>query len=401
MIRRRLARAAVVALLVVASFAVSALNAADLPSDFPVLPDGTLARPLSPGELDGWSADDHLAASAVFRRHCRAIVDRAAALRPAASAPAALVAACSAELDRPPPIDAADARRRFETAFRAVEIVPTTGSGFLTGYYEPVVDGSLERTEAFTAPILARPDDLVTFAAGERPPGLDPALSAARRTSDGFASYPTRAAIETGALGPLGNPLVWLRDPVEVFLMQVQGSGRVRLPDDRVLRLVYAGRNGHPYTSIGRIIVSEGHVPLEDLSLDRLKAWLRANPADATRIMHRNASYVFFAIDQALPPGAGPIGGAGLSLTPWRSIAIDRGLWPYGLPVWIEVDLPRGTRAEPFRRLTIAQDTGSAIVGPARADLYHGSGEEAGRRAGALRHAMRFVVFWPIDGAAR
>ncbi len=167
------------------------------------------------------------------------------------------------------------------------------------------------------------------------------------------------------------------------------------------MRIAYAGRNGHPYSSIGRIMVRDGLLPLAEAQLEGIKGWLRAHPEEGRRVMGMNASYVFFRIADELPEEAGPIGGAGLPLTPWRSIAVDRNLWAYGLPVWLETTLPRGAGpGEPFAKLTIAEDTGSAILGPARADLYHGSGAEAGRRAGALRHPMRFVVLWP-RGAPR
>jgi membrane-bound lytic murein transglycosylase A len=158
--------------------------------------------------------------------------------------------------------------------------------------------------------------------------------------------------------------------------------------------MVYAGRNGHPYASIGRIIVSEGRMTLEEMSLERLKAWLRQNPAEARRIMRMNRSYVFFAIGQGMDPAAGPIGAASVPLTPGRSIAVDRGLWSYGLPFWIDADLTSAA-GSPWSRLMIAQDTGSAILGPARADIFFGSGAEAGTQAGLVRHPGRFVVLEP------
>ncbi|MGL5137506.1 MAG: murein transglycosylase A, partial [Beijerinckiaceae bacterium] len=271
-----------------------------------------------------------------------------------------------------------------------------SGAGFLTGYYEPEVDGSRIRSAAFAAPLLGRPDDLVTIAQGETLPGVPAGYAAARRAADGSHTvYEDRGAILEGALGERALPIIWLKDDVEVFFMQVQGSGRVRLPDGSVARIAYAGRNGHPYSSIGRIVVQEGLLPLEAAKLDGLKAWLRTNPAEGRRVMRMNRSYVFFRLADELPADAGPIGGAGLPLTPWRSIAVDRSLWAYGLPVWVETALPLASGTESFRKLTIAEDTGSAILGPARADLYHGSGKVAGTDAGALRHPMRFVVLWP------
>ncbi len=341
--------------------------------------------------------DDHLAAWRVFEKHCAALASGAAVLREGAKPPVALRKVCGVAR-RLSVTTTAEARAFFERWFDPVEIIPQSGSGFLTGYYEPETEGSLVRSDAFQAPLLARPPDLVTIPQGETWPGLPEGFAAARRRVDGgHEIYPDRAAIWRGELGTLAQPILWLKDEVEVFFMQVQGSGRVKLPDGRVTRIAYAGRNGHPYSSIGRVVVREGLLPLEDATLDKLKAWLRANPVEARRIMGMNASYVFFRKADELADASGPIGGAGVPLTPWRSIAVDRTLWAYGLPVWMEVDLPLAAGAEPFRKLVIAEDTGSAILGPARADLYHGSGAAAGSRAGVLRHPMRFVVLWPRE----
>ena len=187
-------------------------------------------------------------------------------------------------------------------------------------------------------------------------------------------------------------------------MIQVQGSGLVELTDGRRLRLIYDGRNGRPYTSIGRGLIEAGEIREAEMSLARLKGWLRAagvRPGERGRAwMQRNASYIFFRLAPDEPPGGGPIGGAGLPLTPLRSIAVDSNLWPYGLPFWIEARLPwRGAQPEPFGRLMIAQDTGSAILGAARADLFFGSGDEAGLRAGSIRHDADFRVLLPRGDA--
>jgi membrane-bound lytic murein transglycosylase A len=357
--------------------------------------EGASAKPLVFADIHDWAADDHLAAWAVFKAHCKALAASAPALRAGAKAPAALETVCRAAASTAV-ATAADARAFFERWFDPYAITPDTGSGFLTGYYEPETEGSLTRTEAFQAPLLARPADVVTIPQGETWAGIPEGFAAARRLPDGsHGIYPDRAAIMSGELGALAQPILWLKDDVEVFFMQVQGSGRVMLPDGKIVRIAYSGRNGHPYSSIGRIVVREGLLPVEDAGMDTLKAWLRAHPAEGRRIMAMNQSYVFFRRADELAEASGPIGGAGLPLTPWRSIAVDRTVWAYGLPVWIDVDLPRGAKTESFRKLTIAEDTGSAILGAARADLYHGSGAEAGSRAGVLRHPMRFIVLWP------
>ncbi len=376
--------------------ALALLAVPAMADSLPQLKDVT-ATPVAFSAIRDWEADDHLAAWRVFEKHCAVLATSAPALREGAKPPDSLRKVCGAA--RTAAIrTSAEARVFFERWFDPMEIIPQSGAGFLTGYYEPETEGSLVRTDAFSAPLLARPPDLVTIPQGETWPGIPEGFGAARRRSDGgHEVYPDRASIWRGDLGPLAQPVLWLKDDVEVFFMQVQGSGRVKLPDGRNTRIAYAGRNGHPYSSIGRIVVREGLLPLEDATLDKLKAWLRANPVEARRIMGMNASYVFFRLADELSDASGPIGGAGLPLTPWRSIAVDRGIWAYGLPVWMEVDLPLGTGVEPFRKLVIAEDTGSAILGPARADLYHGSGAEAGSRAGVLRHPMRFVVLWPRE----
>jgi membrane-bound lytic murein transglycosylase A len=361
----------------------------------PVLPADTTLRALAFSDLSGWMNDDHAAALAVFRDSCRAVLVPAqppAGLPP----PVGLTEACR-QADTVPSGDRAAARAFFERGFTPYEVAPPVGHGFLTGYYEPEVPGSLVRTPEFTAPLIARPSDLVTLEPGETAPGLPLDFSAARRLADGrLAPFPDRGAILDGALGGDARPLVWLSDAVEVFLVQVQGSTRVRLPDGSTRRFAYDGKNGLPYTSVGREIVKGGHVPLEELTLERLKAFLRADPALGDRLMRRNQSYVFFREATELPADKGPRGASGVSLTPLRSIAVDRRIWPYGLPVWLEASLPRPDGASmQFRHLTMAQDTGSAIVGPARVDLFVGTGEAAGTAAGLLRQPVRFVVLLP------
>jgi membrane-bound lytic murein transglycosylase A len=344
--------------------------------------------------LDGWVADDHGAAFRTFVRSCEAMATGAPALRPASPAGEALLAVCRRALE--PDALREGPRAFFEAHFVPVLVSPPSGKGFLTGYFEPEYEGSLQPSPDFPTPLLARPDDLVTVPQGETRPGLEPGLQGARRRGEGYEPYPDRAAIEEGALGERARSIAWVRGPAERFIIQVQGSARLRLPGGGVARVAYSGRNGHAYTSIGRILVQEGRIPLPEMSLERLMGWLKDNPDAARDVMRRNRSFVFFRLADELDPGEGPIGGAGISLVPGRSLAVDRGIWAYGLPVWLEGALPVGPGVEePLRRLMVAQDTGSAIVGPARGDFYFGSGAEAGTRAGLLRHPVRFVVLQP------
>lgn len=365
--------------------------------------------PVAFADLDGFDVDDHGAALAAFIRTARAICAGEPPLRGARPANAALEALCRAALDNPPPNPAA-ARRFFTENFRPFR-VGRRDDGFLTGYFEPVVAGLLAASAEFSVPVLARPDDLVTLAPEALLPDPLHGLAAARRLADGrLVPYPERAAIEAGAIATHTRPVAWLRDRLELFLVQVQGSARISLPDGTMRRLVYAGRNGQPYTSVGRLLVERGEVPAAQMGLARLKQWVDAHglgPGEAgAALLARNKSYVFFALQEPQAeqePQADadePIGGAGVPLVPLRSIAIDRGLWSYGLPFWISAALPwQGEQSSPFNRLLIAQDTGSAILGPARADIFFGTGDLAGARAGEIRHSCEFIVLLPrADG---
>lgn len=359
------------------------------------LPAGVRAEAVAPRDLPAWAGDDQSEALAVFVRGCVAEPP----LRAAVPVPDGLASACAKAqaLAAKGAVTGSEAREFFEQHFGFWRIHPADGGrGFMTGYFEPELDGSLTRSEAFPTPLYDRPKDLVTRQPDEPWPGLDPLLSAARRTDKGLVPFPDRTAIEEGALDGQGLEILWLRDPVDRFVLQVQGSGRVRLQDGSVTRLVYAGRNGMPYTSLGRVLSQREAIPPEQMTMDRLVARLKADAGFARDLIRLNRSFVFFTRRDDLPPEAGPIGGAGLPLTPLRSIAIDRNLWPYGLPVWIDAAIPDGRGAsESLARLTIAQDTGSAILGPARLDLFVGSGAIAGHRAGLIRHPTDFVVLWP------
>ena len=233
----------------------------------------------------------------------------------------------------------------------------------------------------------------MTFGLDPPPTGFPKDVGSARRLSDGsLVPYADRARIEAERR----DPIVWVRDAVEAFLIQVQGSAQVEFPDRSRARLAYDGRNGLPYTSIGKILIEAGEIAEGAMSLASLKAWLRHDSARGLDLMRRNRSFVFFKLVEDFDARLGPIAGAGVPLTPLRSIAVDRTMWAYGLPFWIDAELPWADETpRPFRRLMIAQDTGSAIVGPARADLFFGSGDKAGARAGAIRHASEFVVLLP------
>lgn len=346
-------------------------------------------KPVAFSAIPGWNADDHAAAFAAFAKSCRALLDAVPPLRAALPPPTELAGVCR-DAVAVPAADAAAAKSFFETRFSAFR----AGRGILTGYYEPEALGALAPTEIFDTPLLARPDDVVDIPDGENRPGVPGNLTAARTTGDGFAPYFTRAEIEDGALGDREKPLVWLTR-IDAFFVHIQGSTRVRLPDGRVIRIAYAGRNGRPFTAIGRKLVERGVMLKEVATMQAMRSWLAQRPEEGRALMRENESYIFFRIDDSLTPDDGPRGAQAVPLTAGRSIAVDRTIWSYGLPFWLDGRLPTTVGGGPIRRLTIAQDTGSAILGRARGDYFAGSGDDAGKTAGGMREQTDFVVLLP------
>jgi membrane-bound lytic murein transglycosylase A len=332
-------------------------------------------EPVAFENLPGFGADRLDAAFRAFTKSCSAPQRARASIGP--SRMAALRQACVSALNGE---GARNPRAFFEQRFQPFLVAPATSpDAFFTGYYLPEISGSLIPSEAFPV------------AAYAMPPKID-------------GVYPDRGAIEDGALEkiPGVRKLVYLRDKADLFLAQVQGSARVKLRDDRILQLSFAGRNGLPYTALARILVQRGVAPASEMTMPRLIDWLRRNglergqPGD--ELLRLNKSFVFFEAKIGTSSSELPRGGGGVALSPLRSIAIDAHVWPYGLPFFIDARLPwRGVETEPFQRLMIAQDTGSAIVGPARADVFFGLGDEAGLRAGEVRHHGRFFVLLPKE----
>ena len=353
-------------------------------------------EPQSFQSLAGWAEDDLAGFWPAFHASSVAIAESHAVLRPGLRPSPLHIALSRQVMALGCQVSLADAQQFLQQSF--VPYFVQSPDGFLTGYYEPVVHGSLTESREFTAPLLSRPHDLIDQ--HNVPLENYPHVTAGRLGDHGLEPYPDRAAIEAGQHGGQTQPVVWLTDHTEVFLIQVQGSARVILPDGQSLRLIYDGRNGWPYSSIGRKLIERGQIAPDTMSLARLKQWLRANgqrPGEAGRnLMQENRSYVFFRVEPLAEPASGPVGGHGVPLTPLRSLAIDRSLWSYGLPFFVSADLGDDT---PFQRLLVGQDTGSAIVGAARGDLYCGSGDDAGTCAGNIRHAAHFTVLLPRGAA--
>jgi membrane-bound lytic murein transglycosylase A len=355
-------------------------------------------EPLRWNEIAGWSDDDHAASFETFRTSCRAILARKKPAREGHWIDVALAGICREALALGG-ANAAKAREFFEIRFRPFRLARLGESeGFLTGYYEPIVEGSRVPTQDFKVPMYRRPQDMIVL--GRHRPGASRILSNRgpvwRRAGKQLVPYFDRAEIDNGALDGKGLEICWLKDPIDAFFIHIQGSARVRLEDGTLLRLNYAAHNGQPYTPVGAILIQDGEVERADMSMERIRQWMRANPDKAQELRQKNRSFIFFRV-AGLADHEEAIGAQGVPLTAWRSIAVDRRLHAYGTPLWIDAELPlRDERStDAFRRLMIAQDTGSAIVGPARGDLYLGAGDEAGRVAGRIKHPARVVMLVP------
>ena len=333
-------------------------------------------------DLPGWADDDHRAALAAFRRGAGVLADHPPKQRALGVDPEALRIALKAG------VDAGNARAFFERSFTPVLVEEPA---HYTGYYEPEVAGSRMRAPGYTVPLHGVPDDLVEVTPGTVP-GLDPEFRFARMTSTCLDAYHDRGAIQTGALDGRGLEIAWLADPVDAFFIHIQGAARLRLPDGGTMRVTYAAKSGHPYTPIGRVLIDRGELPPGGATMQTIRAWLQDNPHERDAVLAANRSYIFFREAPVTAPELGPIAAAKLPLTAGRSLAVDRTLWSFHLPVWIETTLPDGA---PLNRLMVAQDTGSAIVGAARGDVFFGSGDAAGEIAGRMNARGRFVVLVP------
>ena len=377
-----------------AGMPVAARSGEQEPIKFP----DTQYEPVDWADLDGWANDDHAAAFAAFLASCRALNGSRRLGREATAVTDALKNVCERAFAAIP-LEEDGAREFFEDNFRPLRISKLGDTdGFLTGYYEPIIEGSRVPTGEFTAPLYRRPPNLV--------------VSGRRKLGDSFPSkgvkvgrrvgrrkivpYYDRGEIEDGALDGWRLEICWLRSPIDVLFAQIQGSARIRLEDGTILRVNYDSHNGWPYTPVGRVLIDRNIIPKDEVSMQRIRDWMEANPDEAKDVRRQNKSYVFFRItDLATEDEA--VGGEGVPLVPGRSIAVDRSLHVYGTPFFIAADLPIANEkaATKFRRLVFAQDTGSAIVGPARADIYFGAGDEAARIAGRIRNSGQFVMLLP------
>ncbi len=388
-------------------------------------------------DLTGWRQDDPGAALEAFVRSCAAFegADPTAPanpnerlggllsgvsfgglnadwLRPCAEARALRVSAYG-----DPGVRRGALRAFFEFHFRPVEIVTRRDplpegrakraapridqTGIFTGYFEPAYPASRTRTETYSAALYPRPDDLVEVDLGLFREELKGERIAGRVEAGRLTPFANRKEINNGALNEKLTPLAWL-DPNDLFFLQIQGSGRLLIDDGDVMRVGYAGQNGHAYTAIGRVMVQQNIMPLEDVTMQSIRQWLESEaPQKAQVLREANASYVFFRALDDLPAELGPLGAQGAPLTPGRSLAVDRRFHTLGAPVWVDIEPVDEAGEQPIRRLMIAQDTGGAIRGPVRGDVFWGSGDDAAKIAGAMNARGKMVVLLPRRLAER
>lgn len=350
-----------------------------------------LLEPSTFASLPGWAQDDHGSALVALRRsaeEARHRTYRSGALGVDFPALAGTLNAASQ-------FHETEARRFFETCFVPHRIRPETGArGFVTGYYEPVVEATRMPTARFRVPLYRQPHDLVKVGDENRPAGMDVNLAFAEAGPGGLREYADRGAIEGGLLEGRGLELAWLADPVDAFFIHVQGCARLLFEDGTEMRVTYAAKSGHPFTGPGRVLADLGEIPREAVTMQSIRAWFRQNPGRVDEILHRNRSFIFFREAPVADPDLGPIAAAKVPLQPGRSLAVDRLLHTFGSPIFVAASgLDHEDR--PFERLMIAQDTGSAIVGPARGDIFFGSGDAAGDVAGKVKHPADFFLLVP------
>jgi len=358
-------------------------------------PGPPVLTPVPFSELPGWPGDDHAAGLDAFKRYCPSLSRRDTG---PLAAPRAWQRLCAAlnNFDGPP-------RAFIEAQFNVWAVGGKDHEpGLFTGYYEPELRGSRSAGGPYQTPLYARPDDLVEWEQSsflaDAGLGSDVAVRrlAGRVENGELKPYYTRAEIESGVLAGRGLELLWVDHPVDAFFLQIQGSGRIVLEDGTTVRVGYDGQNGRPYRAIGRDLEAQGVIAQDAVSMQTIRAWLAAHPDQARETMNRNPSFVFFREITELTADQGPLGAAGIPLIAGRSLAVDPRYWPYGLPLWLDTTLAGGEN-RPYQRLMIAGDTGGAIKGPVRGDIFFGGGADAARLAGPMKQPGKLYILVPKD----
>jgi len=387
--------------LIAAAVGLMTLAACEPPA---VKPEGLQLAALSYDRLPGWRDDDHRAALVAFLRSCAVLTDERAKNAgndsPLMLTPADWRGPCAeaaALKDSPPE----QVRAFFERSFRPFAASgPEGGEGLFTGYFEIELQGARKPDQRFGVPLYRLPQDHVQADLGAFDPALKGQRIVGRVEAGRLLPYYSRGDIETGALKGRGLEMLWIDDPVDAFMLHVQGSGRVVLADRSVVRVGFAGHNGLPYESIGRALIDQGELPAGQASWPDIRDWIRRNPDKAIALFSRNPRYIFFRTLDGIPPEAGPIGAQGVPLTPGRSLAVDRRYLPLGLPVWLDTTWP-SEPDKPLRRLVVAQDAGGAIKGVVRGDFFWGYGADALFYAGKMKSRGRYFLLLPASVAER
>jgi membrane-bound lytic murein transglycosylase A len=370
-----------------------ALAACEVQPPKPPAPPHVVYRQVAFADIPGWRDDAQDAAWPAFRVGCKALVARAATR-------AVWEPACrDAEALEAP--DTATARAFFESHFTAWRVADSEGhdTGLVTGYYEPLLHGARDRSAAHPVPLYGRPDDLLVVDLADLFPELRGKRVRGRLDGRRVVPYWTRADIDEGRGALDGRALAFVRDPIEAFFLEVQGSGRIALDDGGVMRLGYADQNGQPYRSIAGVLIDAGEMTRDTASKQAIEAWGRAHPDRVRWLLEQNPSYVFFREIPPPPPGSlearidGPIGALGVPLLGGRTVAVDRHVVPLGAPVFLDTTSPLDGAT--LQRLTLAQDTGGAIRGIGRIDYFWGFGDAAGEAAGRMRQQGATWLLWP------
>jgi membrane-bound lytic murein transglycosylase A len=372
-------------LLILLAFAVAGVTGWFLLPHKSVPPEKLTLTRIAFDDIPGWSQSDQRAALGAFQRSCALLLKQMpqAELGAYAGHASDWQGVCKSALSTDP----AGARAFFTGNFVAEE---AAGEGLFTGYYEPLLHGSRTRHGAYQTPVYAVPDDLVSVDLGLFRPEWKGERMAGRLSEQHLVPYAARADID--ARPPEAKVLFYGDDPVAVFFLHIQGSGRVLLDDGSIIRVAYAGQNGRPYTPIGRTLVHSGALPRDKVSMQTIRAWLKANPSAAQRVMETDQSFVFFSESPVGDAALGADGAEGVALTPMASIAVDLRMHALGTPVFIDTATPDG---HALRRLFVAQDTGGAIRGPVRADIYFGFGDKAANLAGEMKSPGHLYVLLP------
>jgi membrane-bound lytic murein transglycosylase A len=369
---------------------VSASSAACSSCPCPACPGGEVVKPPAApyaiaawSDLPGWGSDDLRPALTAFVASCDSLAKKPMWRD-------TCVAARGAAALNP---QATDLRAWFENQFRPWQLINPDGSreGNVTGYYEPLLRGSRQRIPPYMQPVYGVPDDLLSIELSDLYPELKGLRLRGRLDGRKVVPYASRADMAADETSRATQVLLWTDDAIDLFFMQIQGSGQIQLNDGSVIRLAYADQNGHPYRSAGKWLVDHGEMQLDQASMQSIKAWATANPQRLLELLNANPSVVFF---REMPVrGSGPPGALGVPLTPERSIAVDPKTTPLGAPVWLATTYPNSDR--PLIRLMLAQDTGGAIRGPVRADFFWGSGSGAGDQAGRMRQPGQMWLLLP------